>query len=143
MRVLEPVGRALKFGPAPSAGMPTPVTGDDLAAFYAGLMTVALPGTMPSRLTAITCYVPIDALAASQQQVDQDLAVMFYDMTTIHAAGLAQQEYDVEGLRRTSIAQWLARLTVELGRHSSQDQIERRIGVDPCQIGRASCRERV
>ena len=71
------------------------------------LETVTMPGTMPELidhqhlLRAMDALVDhkdeVDAVMASllRPLVDQDLAVVFYDMTTIRAAGLSQQDGDV------------------------------------------------
>ena len=71
------------------------------------LETVTMPGTMPELidhqhlLRAMDALVDhkdeVDAVMASllRALVDQDLAVVFYDMTTIRAAGLSQQDGDV------------------------------------------------
>jgi transposase len=71
------------------------------------LETVTLPGTMPELidhqhlLRAMDAMIDhkdeVDAVMASllRPLVDQDLAVVFYDMTTIRAAGLSEQEQDV------------------------------------------------
>lgn len=71
------------------------------------LETVTLPGTMPELiehqhlLRAMDAMIDhkdeVDAVMASllRPLVDQDLAVVFYDMTTIRAAGLSEQDGDV------------------------------------------------
>lgn len=71
------------------------------------LETVTLPGIMAESIDHQHLLRAMDALTAHQDEVDQvlsgllrpmvdqDLAVVFYDMTTIRAAGLSQQEEDV------------------------------------------------
>ena len=69
--------------------------------------TVALPGTSLQAIDHQHLLRAMDALVDHKDEVDevmssllrpmvdQDLAVVFYDMTTIRAAGLSQQEEDV------------------------------------------------
>lgn len=71
------------------------------------LETVALPGVMAEAVEHQHLLRAMDALVAHQDEVDQilagllrplvdqDLAVVFYDMTTIRAEGLSQQDGDV------------------------------------------------
>ncbi len=71
------------------------------------VQTVALPGTMADSFDHQHLLRAMDALVEHQEEVDsilagllrplvdQDLAVVFYDMTTIRAAGLSQQDGDV------------------------------------------------
>ncbi len=71
------------------------------------VQTVSLPGSMAESIEHQHLLRAMDALVEHQDQVDevlasllrplvdQDLAVVFYDMTTIRAAGLSQQEGDV------------------------------------------------
>ena len=71
------------------------------------LETVTLPGIMAESIDHQHLLRAMDALTAHQDEVDQvlsgllrpmvdqDLAVVFYDMTTLRAAGLSQQEGDV------------------------------------------------
>jgi len=71
------------------------------------LETVTLPGIMAESIDHQYLLRAMDALVAHQEEidqvlssllrpmVDQDLAVVFYDMTTIRASGLSQQEEDV------------------------------------------------
>jgi hypothetical protein len=71
------------------------------------LETVTLPGIMAESIDHQHLLRARDALVAHQEEidqvlssllrpmVDQDLAVVFYDMTTIRASGLSQQEEDV------------------------------------------------
>lgn len=71
------------------------------------LETVTLPGIMAESIDHQHLLRAMDALVAHQEEidqvlssllrpmVDQDLAVVFYDMTTIRASGLSQQEEDV------------------------------------------------
>jgi hypothetical protein len=69
--------------------------------------TVSLPGTFDDSISHHQLLRAMDALVEHQDEVDavlasllrplvdQDLAVVFYDLTTIRAAGLSQQEGDV------------------------------------------------
>ena len=69
--------------------------------------TVTLPGTMPELIDHQHLLRAMDALVDHKEEVDhvmagllrplvdQDLAVVFYDMTTIRAAGLSEQDGDV------------------------------------------------
>lgn len=69
--------------------------------------TVTLPGIMAETIGHHQLLRAMDAMVAHQQEVDQvlasllrplvdqDLAVVFYDMTTIRAEGLSQQDKDV------------------------------------------------
>jgi transposase len=71
------------------------------------LETVTLPGTMPELIDHQHLLRAMDALVDHKEEVDgvmasllrplvdQDLAVVFYDMTTIRAAGLSEQDGDV------------------------------------------------
>ena len=71
------------------------------------LQTVTLPGTMPELIDHQHLLRAMDALVDHKEEVDgvmasllrplvdQDLAIVFYDMTTIRAAGLSEQEGDV------------------------------------------------
>ena len=71
------------------------------------LQTVTLPGTMPELIDHQHLLRAMDALVDHKEEVDhvmagllrplvdQDLAVVFYDMTTIRAAGLSEQDGDV------------------------------------------------
>ena len=71
------------------------------------LETVTLPGTMPELIDHQHLLRAMDALVDHKDEVDevmasllrplvdQDLAVVFYDMTTIRAAGLSEQDGDV------------------------------------------------
>ena len=71
------------------------------------LETVTLPGTVPELIDHQHLLRAMDALVDHKDEVDgvmagllrplvdQDLAVVFYDMTTIRAAGLSEQEGDV------------------------------------------------
>ena len=71
------------------------------------LQTVSLPGTVPEVIDHQHLLRAMDALVEHKEEVehvmagllrplvDQDLAVVFYDMTTIRAAGLSEQEGDV------------------------------------------------
>jgi transposase len=71
------------------------------------VQTVTLPGAMAQAIDHQHLLRAMDALIERQDEVDavlagllrplvdQDLAVVFYDMTTIRAAGLSQQEGDV------------------------------------------------
>lgn len=69
--------------------------------------TVTLPGIMAEKIEHHQLLRAMDAMVAHQEEVDQvlasllrplvdqDLAVVFYDMTTIRAEGLSQQDKDV------------------------------------------------
>ena len=57
--------------------------------------TVTLPGIMAEKIEHHQLLRAMDAMVEHQEQVDQDLAVVFYDMTTIRAEGLSQQDEDV------------------------------------------------
>jgi transposase len=69
--------------------------------------TVVFPGTMPESITHQHLLRAMDTLVHHQDAVDhvlsdllrplvnQDLAVVFYDMTTIRTAGLSEQEQDI------------------------------------------------
>ena len=69
--------------------------------------TVTLPGTMPDVIEHQHLLRAMDAMVSHQDEVDavlasllrpmidQDLAVVFYDMTTIRAAGLSEQTGDL------------------------------------------------
>lgn len=69
--------------------------------------TVALPGIMAEKIEHHQLLRAMDTMVAHQDEVDQvlasllrplvdqDLAVVFYDMTTIRAEGLSQQDKDV------------------------------------------------
>ena len=69
--------------------------------------TIALPGVMAETIEHQHLLRAMDAMVEHQEEVDQvlasllrplvdqDLAVVFYDMTTIRAAGLSQQNDDV------------------------------------------------
>jgi len=69
--------------------------------------TVSLPGIMCESITHQHLLRAMDALVDSHEEVeavlagllrplvDQDLAIVFYDMTTIRASGLSQQEGDL------------------------------------------------
>lgn len=69
--------------------------------------TVTLPGIMAETIEHHQLLRAMDAMVAHQEEVDhvlasllrplvdQDLAVVFYDMTTIRAEGLSQQDKDV------------------------------------------------
>lgn len=69
--------------------------------------TIALPGVMAEAIEHQHLLRAMDAMVEHQEEVDQvlasllrplvdqDLAVVFYDMTTIRAAGLSQQNDDV------------------------------------------------
>jgi transposase len=69
--------------------------------------TVTLPGIMAETIEHHQLLRAMDAMVAHQEEVDhvlasllrplvdQDLAVVFYDMTTIRAEGLSQQDNDV------------------------------------------------
>ena len=69
--------------------------------------TVSLPGVMCESITHQHLLRAMDALVDSHEEVeavlagllrplvDQDLAIVFYDMTTIRASGLSQQEGDL------------------------------------------------
>ena len=71
------------------------------------LETVTLPGTIPELIDHQHLLRAMDALIDHKDEVevvmagllrplvDQDLAVVFYDMTTIRAAGLSEQDEDV------------------------------------------------
>jgi hypothetical protein len=71
------------------------------------LETVTLPGTVPELIDHQHLLRAMDALVDHKDEVDavmagllrplvdQDLAVVFYDMTTIRAAGLSEQDGDV------------------------------------------------
>jgi transposase len=71
------------------------------------LQTVTLPGTLPELIDHQHLLRAMDALVDHKEEVDevmagllrplvdQDLAVVFYDMTTIRAAGLSEQEGEV------------------------------------------------
>lgn len=71
------------------------------------VQTVTLPGTMAESIEHQHLLRAMDALVEHQEEVDailagllrplvdQDLAVVFYDMTTIRAAGLSEQDGDV------------------------------------------------
>ena len=71
------------------------------------VQTVSLPGSMAESIEHQHLLRAMDALVEHQVEVDevlasllrplvdQDLAVVFYDMTTIRAAGLSQEEGDV------------------------------------------------
>lgn len=71
------------------------------------VQTVSLPGAMAESIEHQHLLRAMDALVDHQEEVDevlasllrplvdQDLAVVFYDMTTIRAAGLSQQDGDV------------------------------------------------
>lgn len=75
--------------------------------------TVTLPGTMPGAIEHQHLLRAMDAMVSHQDEVDavlasllrpmvdQDLAVVFYDMTTIRAAGLSEQ---VDDLRRFGLS---------------------------------------
>ena len=51
--------------------------------------TVTLPGIMAEKIEHHQLLRAMDAMVEHQEQVDQDLAVVFYDMTTIRAEGLS------------------------------------------------------
>jgi hypothetical protein len=71
------------------------------------VQTVSLPGTVPDVIEHQHLLRAMDAMVAHQDEVDgvlasllrpmvdQDLAVVFYDMTTIRAAGLSEQKGDL------------------------------------------------
>jgi hypothetical protein len=71
------------------------------------VQTVSLPGTVPDVIEHQHLLRAMDAMVAHQDEVDgvlasllrpmvdQDLAVVFYDMTSIRAAGLSEQEGDL------------------------------------------------
>ena len=71
------------------------------------VQTVSLPGTVPDLIEHQHLLRAMDAMVSHQDEVDgvlasllrpmvdQDLAVVFYDMTTIRAAGLSEQEGDL------------------------------------------------
>ena len=71
------------------------------------VQTVTLPGSMAESIEHQHLLRAMDALVEQQEEVDailagllrplvdQDLAVVFYDMTTIRAAGLSEQDGDV------------------------------------------------
>ena len=71
------------------------------------VQTVSLPGSMAESIEHQHLLRAMDALVEHQDEVDQvlasllrplvdqDLAVVFYDMTTLRAAGLSQQEGDM------------------------------------------------
>ena len=74
------------------------------------VQTVSLPGSMAESIEHQHLLRAMDALVEHQDEVeevlasllrplvDQDLAVVFYDMTTIRAAGLSQEDGDVRKL---------------------------------------------
>jgi hypothetical protein len=69
--------------------------------------TVTLPGIMAETIEHHQLLRAMDAMVAHQEEVDQvlasllrplvdqDLAVVFYDMTTIRTEGLSQQDDDI------------------------------------------------
>jgi hypothetical protein len=71
------------------------------------VQTVSLPGAVPDVIEHQHLLRAMDAMVAHQDEVDgvlasllrpmvdQDLAVVFYDMTTIRAAGLSEQKGDL------------------------------------------------